>query len=164
MNTKNEKRLISWIAAGAVITTMLLGIISFPLFADLKLSIVNMGVTMNGFNMVLVNYDKSELFTKDDMNFAIDHIKLHFGEQEGRKLIAVSYLGDEKSNKEKQWYIDSYATRNKRFKYDQVMMFNVIFKTAEHDYTLESNEIIEWSWTFARTADGEWEGINFGMG
>ena len=115
---------------------------------------------------VSVHYRSSELYSKEDMDAAVEVIIDNFynyngSRIRGRKLFSLSYSGDERSIKELD-YCNSFE------KYDEAFTECIVFDSYSVVYKLPGgegayeNRIHFWSWTLARTDDGPWELVAYG--
>lgn len=109
---------------------------------------------------VKIDYKTSEIYTKEDMDAAIDKILDEFSGWDGCVLYDISYTDDEKCE-ENLGYIQSLDTDHT---YDQCIVFVSNFHSPveeagawEPDYDYEN-----WEWYLGRAENGEWELLTWG--
>ena len=109
---------------------------------------------------VKIDYKTSEIYTKDDMDKAIDKILAEFGTWDGCVLYDISYT-DDATCTDNLSYIQSLDTE-KEYKECIVFVSNfhspvVEYGAWEPDYDYEN-----YQWYLGRTADGDWELLTWG--
>lgn len=120
------------------------------------------GVTKYGTEKsVAVDYKTSKLYTKEDMDKAIDLIKSEFATWEGCTLNSISYAGDDANNEENlKWLNGLREGKN----YTRCIEFVSNFHSpkngggaweADTDYN-------DYQWWLADTGNGDWELISWG--
>ncbi len=101
----------------------------------------------NGINNVKIDYGESQLYSKQDMDLAIDIISKKNKNFDGFdvKVISIAYAGDEKSLKE---LVNGY---------DECIVFYSSFRTGNKTAALEPNTLYdEYQWFLCRKNGGEW--------
>ena len=107
-----------------------------------------------------VIYGDSELYSKRDIDKAVDEIMDKFGSWRGCKMYSLAYGGDEKCLRELE-YCNSLASDGEV--YDQCIVFESVFRSPlRGGGAWEPNEIYTWSWYLARTNGGRWDLLTWG--
>lgn len=109
---------------------------------------------------VTIDYKTSELYTKEDMDSAIEEIEKEFGTWEGCVLYSISYTDDTKCT-DNLSYINTLAVDKE---YDECIVFTSNFHSPvegggawEPDYDYEN-----WEWYLGRTEGGNWDLLTWG--
>ena len=109
---------------------------------------------------VTIDYKTSELYTKEDMDSAIEEIEKEFSTWEGCVLYSISYTDDTKCT-DNLSYINTLAVDKK---YDECIVFTSNFHSPvegggawEPDYDYEN-----WEWYLGRTEGGNWDLLTWG--
>lgn len=123
------------------------------------LSVVSCYSSTGDVKNVEIDYGKSTLYSKQDMDSAIDVIKEQFISLRGFKLNTVTYVGDETSLEYAEYYYDKG--------FDEYIVFNSSFHTAKHDAEeqgFNSDSLYEnWYWYLGRNENGKWQKIDCGI-
>lgn len=111
---------------------------------------------------VMIDYKNSDLYTKEDMDEAIEIIKKHFSNWDGCKMHNIRYAGDECNSKENiKWMNELNPGKN----YTQCIEFLMDYQSPK-DATgtaWEPNTLYrDWQWYLARTSEGHWELVSNG--
>ncbi len=112
---------------------------------------------------VKIDYGTSSIYTKEDMDAAIELITAEFNSWEGCELHSLSYVSDDACNNADNiaWMNDLENDRKEVF--DQCIMFESSFHSpkkgggawnADAEYT--------WSWWLARSKGGRWKLMTWG--
>ena len=110
---------------------------------------------------VSIKYGISKMYTKEDMDAAIEVIIDDFYLYRGRRLFSLSYSGDERSIKELD-YCNSFEKYDEKFAECIVFdSFSIFYKLPGGEGSYE-NTINFWSWILARTENGPWQLISCG--
>lgn len=112
---------------------------------------------------VAVDYGSSELFTKQDMDAAMDLIEQEFNTWEGCELHSISYTSDEECNSENiAWMNEQKGTENEQF--TQCIKFLSTFHSPkEGGGAWEADkEYTDYEWWLARAEGGEWTLVTWG--
>ena len=109
---------------------------------------------------VTIDYKTSELYTKEDMDSAIEEIEKEFSTWEGCVLYSISYTDDTKCT-DNLSYINTLAVDKE---YDECIVFTSNFHSPvegggawEPDYDYEN-----WEWYLGRTEGGNWDLLTWG--
>ena len=140
-----------------------------PLFAAM---LITFGLVACGNNIqdIAIDYGKSNIYSKSDMDAAIEVIKDEFAAWEGCELHSISYTSDECNSKENIDWVNSLredgstTVTNESAEFTQCIEFVSDFHSPkagggawEMDY-----EYTAWQWWLARTDNGEWNLITWG--
>ena len=107
-----------------------------------------------------IDYGKSDLYSQQDMNEAIDIIKDEFYSWNGCKLYSISYTDDSLCQRELN-YCNTLAGDG--VTYDECIVFRTHFRSPIFGGAgWNPNFDYNWSWYLARTANGEWELLTWG--
>lgn len=113
-----------------------------------------------------IDYGKSDIFSKEDMDSAIKVIIKEFNEMKGCKLYSLKYMGDDFC-KENINYANEVANElRKEKKFTECIVFTSTFRSPllGGDAWI-ANEVYEgWEWYLARTENGSWELLTYGWG
>lgn len=119
---------------------------------------------------IAIDYGKSDTYSKQDMNAAIELIEKEFATWEGCVLHSISYTSDECNSKENIDWMNglreggNYTVTDENAEFTQCIEFVSDFHSpktggdvweADHEYT-------NWQWWLARTDNGEWNLITWG--
>lgn len=109
---------------------------------------------------VSVDYGKSEVYSQQDMDKAIEVIKKEFSSWEGCELHSITYAGDELSKKN----VDYCNQLHKDAGFDECIVFESSFhspKIAAGGFEPDQ-EYTGWTWYLARKEKGEWTLLTWG--
>lgn len=110
---------------------------------------------------VIIEYGASEMYEQPDMDTAIAVIRDQFDSFEGCKLFSVRYTDDDFCQRELD-YCNTLAPDG--ITYDACIVFRTEFRsTIFGGGAWNANHIYDWSWYLARTGDGNWELLTWGM-
>jgi len=111
---------------------------------------------------VKIVYGKSELFSKQDMDAAIEAIFEKFEEWDGCTLYTVTYMGDEVSKDNLNYCNDLYESAV----LDECIVFESSFHTGySGDLGFNTNQDYDgWTWYLARKNVGQWILLTYGYG
>lgn len=114
-----------------------------------------------GFSQI--DYGKSELYTREDLDQGIEMIEEAMKEWKGVDLQGIRYGSDEDSSPENiQWMNELYPAGGG---YREVMRFYTDFHTQpDVSPSLNPDSDYTYSWWLARTDDGSWKILTFGQG
>ena len=125
---------------------------------------------------VKIDYGTSAIYTKEDMDSAIDTIKETFKSFEGCELYNLSYSSDDVCRDEENiaWMNDLERANDNKQIFTQCIMFDSSFRSPKKgDGAWEPNEEYTWSWWLARSegcllypsdAADDLFGVRFGVG
>jgi len=114
-------------------------------------------------NDVSIDYGTSEIYSKADMDEAIELIRKEFNSWEGCELHSIRYTSDDCNSEDNiAWMNDIMEGQN----FTQCIVFESDFHSPkegggvwETDY-----EYKDWSWNLARPAGGKWQLVTWGYG
>ena len=110
---------------------------------------------------VVIEYGVSEVYEQQDMDAAIAVIRDQFDSFEGCKLFSVRYTDDDFCQRELD-YCNILAPDG--ITYDACIVFRTEFRSPIFGGgAWNANHIYDWSWYLARTGDGNWELLTWGM-
>ena len=114
---------------------------------------------------VKIDYGTSAIYTKEDMDSAIDTIKETFKSFEGCELYTLSYSFDDVCRDEENiaWMNDLERANDNKQIFTQCIMFDSSFRSPKKGGgAWEPNEEYTWSWWLARSEGGEWKLMTYG--
>ena len=116
---------------------------------------------------VKIDYGKSEIYTKEDMDAAIEEIKCEFRSSawHDMKLLSITYSSDSFCNEENIAWLNDLA--HGEIVFDQVIEFYGEFYVsdkAEIAGGLEHDSVMEYGWYLGRSNGGEWHLMSWGLG
>lgn len=107
-----------------------------------------------------IDYGASDIYSRQDMDEAIDLIKEEFYSWNGCKLYSINYAGDNFCQRELE-YCNTLAKEG--VTYDECIVFRIQFRSPIFGGgAWNSNFRYDWSWYLARTEGGEWELLTWG--
>ena len=108
-----------------------------------------------------IDYGASDIYSKADMDSAIELIKDKFDSWEGCKLYSISYTADSFCERELD-YCNTLADDG--IVYDQCIVFRTSFRSPIFGGgAWNANYNYDWSWYLARSANGDWDLLTWGM-
>ena len=111
---------------------------------------------------VEIDYGKSEMFSKDDMNTAINMINDKFTEWRDCKVYSIKYGGDEKNaDYNVEWANEVIENQN----FTEVMEFESHFHSpteATGPWGESDAEYEDYQFWFARSEGGDWQLVSWG--
>ena len=113
---------------------------------------------------VKIDYGTSSVYSKEEIDNAVEVIKKQFSSFEGCELHSLSYMSDEECNKEDniEWMNDLRTDDNKEI-FTQCIAFNSSFRSPKKGGgAWNANEEYTWSWWLARSQGGEWKLMTWG--
>ena len=124
------------------------------------------GCGKGDISKVKIDYGTSSIYSKEDMDSAIDVIKKQFSsfEFEGCELHSLSYISDEECNNADniEWMNDLRTDDDKEV-FTQCIAFDSSFRSPKKGGgAWEANEEYTWSWWLARNEGGEWKLMTWG--
>ena len=123
------------------------------------------GCEKNGdTSKVEIDYGASSVYSKEEIDSAIEIIKKQFASFEGCELHSLSYMSDEECNNADniEWMNDLRTDDNKEA-FTQCIAFESSFRSPEKGGgAWEANEEYTWSWWLARSEGGEWNLMTWG--
>lgn len=110
---------------------------------------------------ITIDYGTSQMYSQEDMDTAIELIKEEFSLWDGCKLYSISYTDDGLCERELD-YCNSLA--NEGVVYDECIVFRTSFRSPIFGGgAWNANYKYDWSWYLARTQNGNWELIMWGV-
>ena len=109
-----------------------------------------------------IDYGNSDIFSRSDMDAAIELIKNELATRDGCELHSISYSSDECNSEKNIIWMNDLSKENAEF--TQCIEFYSDFHSpkagggawnADYEYT-------NWQWWFARTESGEWNLMTWG--
>ena len=123
------------------------------------------GCEKNGdTSKVEIDYGASSVYSKEEIDSAIEIIKKQFASFEGCELHSLSYMSDEECNNADniEWMNDLRTDANKEA-FTQCIAFESSFRSPKKGGgAWEANEEYTWSWWLARSEGGEWNLMTWG--
>ena len=113
---------------------------------------------------VEIDYGASSVYSKEEIDSAIEIIKKQFASFEGCELHSLSYMPDEECNNADniEWMNDLRTDDNKEA-FTQCIAFESSFRSPKKGGgAWEANEEYTWSWWLARSEGGEWNLMTWG--
>lgn len=115
---------------------------------------------------VKIDYGSSELYSKKDMDAAIEIIKAEFSTWKGCTLKKVYYVSDDECNERNiNWLNEIEAANDNKEVFTQCIMFESDFYTAEQgDLSGFENgkEYKNWQWWLGRSETDDWKLMTWG--
>ena len=111
-----------------------------------------------------IDYGASSVYSKEEIDSAIEIIKKQFASFEGCELHSLSYMSDEECNNADniEWMNDLRTEDNKEA-FTQCIAFKSSFRSPKNGGgAWEANEEYTWSWWLARCEGGEWKLMTWG--
>ena len=132
----------------------------------LLLSALLLGLVGCG-SQVRIDYGTSSLYTKADMDAAIQLIRQTFDTWDGCELHSIRYVSDENSSdKNLVWMNELGAAQGIRQDFTQCILFESSFHSPRRNAGAwdSDREYTGWEWWLARTEDGPWQLMTWGYG
>lgn len=113
---------------------------------------------------VTIDYGKSGIYSKSDMDAAIEVIEKEFATWKGCELHSISYESDECNDEENIDWMNELGDENAEF--TQCIEFVSDFHSPKSggDAWEADYEYTDWEWWLARTDNGEWNLMTWGWG
>lgn len=115
---------------------------------------------------VQIDYGKSSIYSKEDMDEAIRLILNEFNTWNGCKLHKIYYSSDEISNNESniKWMNDLEEANDKKEYFKDCIMFFSDFHSPKKGGGAwnEDSEYNQWQWWLARGDNGNWKLMTWG--
>lgn len=110
---------------------------------------------------VSVEYGASDLYSRQDMDEAIDLIREEFDSWDGCKLYSIHYTDDDFCQRELE-YCNTLAKEGAT--YDECIVFRTQFRSPFFGGgAWNANSRYDWSWYLARREGGAWELLTWGV-
>lgn len=114
---------------------------------------------------VKIDYGTSELYTKEDMDAAIELIQKEFSGWEGCELHSIRYSSDEECNADNiAWMNEIEEENDNAQEFTQCIMFYSDFHSPKEGGGAweEDTEYTDWNWWLARSEGGSWKLMTWG--
>ncbi|MBR4461548.1 MAG: M15 family metallopeptidase [Erysipelotrichaceae bacterium] len=133
---------------------------------EIAKEIMDKGITLEGYlgavneTEVSLDYDKSVLYTKAELDEVFTRIKCQFASWEGVELHALRYAGDTCNNDANLAWVNSLEGKN----FSRIIEVFSDFHTPKEGYgTLEPDkDYQDYQWWLACGEDGDWDIVSFG--
>ena len=113
-----------------------------------------------------IDYGKSEIYSRKDMDAAIEIIKAEFSTWNGCSLQKIYYVSDNECSEQNiNWLNEIEAANDNKEIFTQCIMFESDFYTAEQgDLSGFENvkEYKNWQWWLGRSETGDWKLMTWG--
>jgi D-alanyl-D-alanine carboxypeptidase len=111
---------------------------------------------------VAIDYGKSDIYSKSDMDAAIELIEKEFSTWEGCELHSISYTADECNSEKNIEWMNNLGDENIEF--TQCIEFVSDFHSPKDggDAWDADSEYTNWEWWLARADSGEWNLMTWG--
>lgn len=114
---------------------------------------------------VKIDYGASAVYSKADMDAAIQIIKDEFGKWDGCELYSLCYISDDACSKSIGQMNDLRGSDSTGDPFTQCIVFASSFRSPKNGGgAWNPNRIYDWSWYLARTDGGAWELMTWGSG
>ncbi len=134
---------------------------SFAFFAAV---VVALGLAACGENIkeVTIDYGKSDIYAKSDMDAAIERIENEFATWEECELHSIRYTSDECNSEKNIAWMNDLGKENTEF--TQCILFVSDFHSPKTNAGAwnPDEEYTNWQWWLARTENGEWRLMTWG--
>lgn len=114
---------------------------------------------------VRIDYGTSSIYTKEDMNAAIELIKQEFNRWDGCELHSISYSDDEACSESNiAWMNELEEANDTKETFTQCIMFESDFHSPKKGggAWIADKEYTDWQWWLARTDGGQWKLMTWG--
>ncbi len=114
---------------------------------------------------VAVDYGSSSLYTKEDMQDAIEQIQAEFAAWDGCELHSISYAGDAECNEANLAWMNAFERADGDTEpYTQCIVFESSFHSPEKEAGawIADEEYTGWQWWLARSDGGQWKLMTWG--
>ena len=128
------------------------------------MALLFIGYGKSYISKVKIDYGTSSVYSKEDMDAAIDVIRKQFSSFAGCELHSLSYMSDEECNNADniEWMNDLRPDDNGEV-FTQCIAFDSSFRSPKKGGgAWEANEEYTWSWWLARSEGGEWKLMTWG--
>lgn len=114
---------------------------------------------------VKIDYGTSSVYSKKDMDDAIDVIKEHFSQFDGCVLHSLSYTSDEECTDDENiaWLNEIKRANDNEEVFTQYIAFDSSFHSPlKGDVSWNLDEEYTWSWSLGRSEGGKWKLVDWG--
>ena len=133
--------------------------------AELKVQAAEGSLETEAADDGMTDYGTSEIYTKEDMDAALEMVMQEFTSWAGCEMHAIRYAGDECSSVDNiQWMNELKEGKN----YTQCIEFITDFHSPVEDEEVkdtaweQDKEYLDYQWWLAREDGGEWELLTWG--
>lgn len=110
-----------------------------------------------------IDYGDSEIYSREDMDAAIEIIEECFGRWESCELHNIRYAGDSCNNASNvKWMNDLARGQKLEANFTQCIEFLSDFYVKDYGAFNPNSEYENWQWWLARSECGEWYLMTFG--
>ncbi len=116
---------------------------------------------------VRIDYGSSSLYSKEDMDEAIERIKAEFGTWRGCELHSITYGSDAACSEENiAWMNKLEAANDAQETFSQCILFKSDFHSPKNGGGAwnTDQEYNGWQWWLARSENGSWKLMTWGYG
>lgn len=113
---------------------------------------------------VKIDYGTSSVYSKKEMDAAIDVIKKQFRSFVGCELHSLSYMSDEECNDaDNVKWMNELRTEGQKEAFTQCIAFHSSFRSPKDGGgAWEADQEYTWSWWLARSEGGQWKLMTWG--
>lgn len=113
---------------------------------------------------VKIDYGTSSVYSKKEMDAAIDVIKKQFRSFAGCELQSLSYMSDEECNgADNVEWMNDLRTEDQKEAFTQCIAFHSSFRSPKDGGgAWEADQEYTWSWWLARSEGGQWKLMTWG--
>ncbi|MBQ6467731.1 MAG: hypothetical protein IJJ61_07275 [Clostridia bacterium] len=121
---------------------------------------------------VQIDYGESEIYSKEDMDAAIELIKAEFSTWKGCTLKKIYYVSDDECSEQNVNDLNEIeASNDNKEVFTQCIMFESDFHTPKRTYLdqlvdfnsfEEDEDYIAWQWWLGRSETGNWKLVTWG--
>lgn len=118
-------------------------------------------------SQVTIDYGTSTLYTKADMDAAIQLIRQEFDTWKGCELHSIRYVSDENSSEKNLTWMNELGMANGATQsFTQCILFESSFHSPRQNAGAwdPDQEYTSWEWWLARTEGGPWKLMTWGYG
>ena len=123
------------------------------------------GCKTNEKTVYETDYGTSSVYTKEDMDQAVELIKKEFAKWEGCELHSITYAGDENNNEKNiKWMNELEKANDNKETFTQCIMFKSDFHSPIENAGAfnPDKEYTNWQWWLARSENGKWKLMTWG--
>ncbi len=108
-----------------------------------------------------IDYGTSKLYSREDMDKAIDAIMATFNTWAGCEMHSIRYSSDDNNNTENVKWLNEHGDGHD---FTQCIMFYSDFHSPKVGYGAwnQDEEYTDWNWWLGRTDGGDWELVDWG--
>ena len=135
----------------------------FLLFISVVVSLVGCG--NKTVSEAEIDYGSSSVYTKEDMDAAIELIKKEFSSWKGCELHSIVYAGDDQCDQSTlDWMNELESANDAEQTFTQCIVFKSDFHSPKNggDAWNGDYEYTNWGWWLARSDNGQWKLMTYG--